>query len=135
MDDEYVDYVLSVEEVGAFFVAKQIEAAKAQVLPGKQTPTATGRNFAKSGGVAAAVRARLKDPSMLRETVIDGLDREGMKKLAAFGKMQSSENPPAPDAPNLVEVMTCQGGCIAGPSVITNPKVALTLLDKYAGKV
>ena len=132
MDDEYVDYVLSVEEIGALFVAKQIEAAKAQVLPGKKTPTATGRGFAKSGGVAAAVRARLADPSIMRETVIDGLDKEGMKRLAAFGKIESGEIPQAADAPNLVEVMTCRGGCIAGPSVITNPKVALTLLDKYA---
>jgi hypothetical protein len=30
--------------------------------------------------------------------------------------------------------MTCQGGCIAGPSVITNPRVALKLLDGYAEK-
>jgi iron only hydrogenase large subunit-like protein len=28
--------------------------------------------------------------------------------------------------------MACQGGCIAGPSVITNPKVALAQLAKYA---
>jgi iron only hydrogenase large subunit-like protein len=84
--------------------------------------------------VAAAVRARLADPSIMRETVIDGLDREGMKRLAAFGAIQSGETPATPDTPNLVEVMTCQGGCIAGPSVITNPRVALTLLDKYAGK-
>ena len=132
MDDEYVDYVLSVEEIGALFVAKHIEAAKAQALPGKKTPTATGRNFAKSGGVAAAVRARLADPSIMREAVIDGLDKEGMKRLAAFGKIQSGETPCTPETPNLVEVMTCQGGCIAGPSVITNPKVALKLLDKYA---
>ena len=134
MDDEYVDYVLSIEEIGALFVAKQIDAAKATALRGKRTPTATGRNFAKSGGVAAAVRSRLQDPSILRETVIDGLDKEGMKRLAAFGRIQAGETPRAADTPNLIEVMTCQGGCIAGPSVITNPRVALTLLDKYAGK-
>jgi [FeFe] hydrogenase (group B1/B3) len=134
MDDEYVDYVLSIEEIGAFFVATQIEAAKAEALPGKKTPTGTGRNFAKSGGVAAAVRARLKDPAMLRETLINGLDKDGMKRLARFGKIQAGEIPLAPDTPTLVEVMTCQGGCIAGPSVITNPKVALTLLDKYSQK-
>jgi iron only hydrogenase large subunit-like protein len=134
MDDEYVDYVLSIEETGALFVAKQIEVTRAPVKPGKTVPTATGRSFAKSGGVAAAVRARLKDPSILRETVIDGLDKEGMKRLAAFGKIESGETSAAPDTPNLIEVMTCQGGCIAGPSVITNPRVALKLLDAYAEK-
>jgi [FeFe] hydrogenase (group B1/B3) len=134
MDDEYVDYVISIEELGALFVAKQIEAAKAEAVPGKKLPTRTGRSFAKSGGVAAAVRARLKDPSLLKETIIDGLDREGMKKLVGFGKIQAGEIPWTPETPNLIEVMTCQGGCIAGPSVITNPKVALAQLEKYAEK-
>ncbi|MDR2471166.1 MAG: monomeric [FeFe] hydrogenase [Treponema sp.] len=134
MDDGYVDYVLSIEEAGALFVAKQIDVTKAPARPGTTVPTATGRGFARSGGVAAAVRARLADPSILRETVIDGLDREGMKRLAAFGKIESGETPSAPDTPNLIEVMTCQGGCIAGPSVITNPRVALKLLDGYAEK-
>jgi iron only hydrogenase large subunit-like protein len=30
--------------------------------------------------------------------------------------------------------MACQGGCIAGPSVITNPKVELAQLAKYVEK-
>ena len=30
------------------------------------------------------------------------------------------------------EVMACSGGCIAGPSVISNPKIAAVLLKKYA---
>jgi len=29
--------------------------------------------------------------------------------------------------------MACEGGCIAGPSVITNPKVAAIQLKKYIG--
>jgi [FeFe] hydrogenase (group B1/B3) len=134
MDDEYVDYVISVEEISALFAAKHIDAAKVKAVPGKALPTSTGRNFAKAGGVAAAVRARLKEPSILRETVIDGLDKAGMKKLAEFGKIRSGEIPRAPDTPNLIEVMSCQGGCIAGPSVITNPKTALAQLEKYAAK-
>ena len=134
MDDDLVDYVISVEEIGALFVAKGIDAAKAEPVPGKKLPTATGRNFAKSGGVAASIRARLKDPSMLKEAVIDGLDKAGMKKLAEFGKIHSGAIPLAPDTPNLIEVMACQGGCIAGPSVVTNPKVALMQLGKYAEK-
>jgi len=132
MDDEFVDYVISIEELGAFFVAKEIDVAKAAPAPGSKLPTSTGRNFAKSGGVAQAVKARLKDPSKLKEMVIDGLDKEGMKRLAEFGKINSGKLPITDDTPNLIEVMTCQGGCIAGPSVITNPKVALTQLGKYA---
>jgi [FeFe] hydrogenase (group B1/B3) len=132
MDDEFVDYVISIEELGAFFVAKEIDIAQATSAPGNKLPTSTGRNFAKSGGVAQAVKARLKDPSTLKETVIDGLDKEGMKRLTELGKINAGKLPLANDTPNLIEVMACQGGCIAGPSVITNPKVALAQLTKYA---
>jgi iron only hydrogenase large subunit-like protein len=51
-----------------------------------------------------------------------------MRRLAAYGKAAAEKA--ATDA-NLVEVMACPGGCIAGPSVIANPKVALGLLGKY----
>ena len=134
--DELVDYVLSAEELAALFTAKEIDVGKAAPQPPEKTPTETGRRFAKAGGVSAAIRARLKDPSILRDTVIDGLDKAGMKQLAAFGKIQSdtaaakdAAATAAADTPNLVEVMTCPGGCIAGPSVIVNPKAALKQLE------
>jgi len=132
LDDDFVDYVISIEELGALFVAKKIDVTKAEPAPGKTLPTLTGRNFAKSGGVAESVKARLKDTSILKETVIDGLDKAGMKRLAEFGKINAGTLPCADDTPNLIEVMACQGGCIAGPCVITNTKVALSQLTKYA---
>ena len=57
-----------------------------------------------------------------------------MKRLGEFGKIQSGAIPQTADTPNLVEVMTCRGGCIAGPSVIAGPKAALAQLEKYALK-
>jgi [FeFe] hydrogenase (group B1/B3) len=137
LDDEYVDYVISVEEANALFIAKGIEPAKQEAVPAKRVPTVTGRNFAKSGGVAASIRARLQDSPVLpvlKETVIDGLDKPGMKLLAEFGKINAGTMPQTQDTPNLIEVMACQGGCIAGPSVITNPKSALARLAKYADR-
>ncbi len=129
IDDPYVDYVLSAEEIGALFVAKEIDIAECESLASGAVPTVTGRNFAQSGGVAEAVRARVKNPGRLRPFVINGLDAAGMKQLAGYGKAAASKT--AADA-NLVEVMACPGGCIAGPSVITNPKVAQIQLKKYA---
>ena len=95
-------------------------------------PTSGGRNFAKSGGVAQAVKTRLKDQSILKEAIIDGLDKAGMKRLTELGKINAGELPHTEDTPNLVEVMSCQCGCISGPLVVTNPKVALMQLGKYA---
>jgi [FeFe] hydrogenase (group B1/B3) len=134
MDDDAVDYVLSIEEAGALFMAKNIDVARAEPARGEGAPTRTGRNFARSGGVAEAVRVRLRDPSILRPAVINGLDKAGIKQLEQYGRIQSGDAPRTPDTPNLIEVMACEGGCIGGPSVITNPKVAAMLLDKYAGQ-
>lgn len=136
LDDEYVDYVLSVEEINAFFMAKEIDfkaPVEGTVTEHKNTDPAThsGRNFAISGGVANAVRLRLKDQSILRAAEINGLGKEGMKKLAEYGKIQAGKLPCTPETPNLVEVMSCEGGCIAGPCVITNPKAAAIQLKKY----
>lgn len=128
LDDPNVDYVLSAEEIGAIFMAKEIDIGSYEPLECGEQPTTTGRNFAQSGGVAEAVRVRLKNPDRLRPAVINGLDLAGMKQLKAYGKAAAEGK--ACDA-NLVEVMACPGGCIAGPSVITNPKVAAVQLKKY----
>jgi [FeFe] hydrogenase (group B1/B3) len=129
LDDPFVDYVLSAEELGALLVAKEIDIGECESLPCGTPPSPTGRGFAQTGGVAAAVRARLEHPEILKAAVINGLDRAGMRQLAAYGKAATAGV--SPDA-NLVEVMACQGGCIAGPSVVTNAKVAAMLLKKYA---
>ena len=128
LDDPLVDYVLSAEDIGALFVAMDIDIGDCEVLSCARQPTASGRNFAQSGGVAEAVRIRLTHPDILRAKVINGLDRVGMKQLALYGKAASSKT--CSDA-NLVEVMACAGGCIAGPSVISNPKIAAIQLKKY----
>jgi [FeFe] hydrogenase (group B1/B3) len=128
IDDPFVDYVLSAEELGALFMAKEIDVGGCEPAGLGHQPSATGRGFARSGGVSEAVRVRLAHPERLRPAVINGLDRAGMKQLAEFGKYAAAKQ----EAPaNLVEVMACQGGCIAGPSVITNEKVAAVQLKKY----
>lgn len=130
IDDPLVDYVISAEEVGALFVARGIDVSECDRAAQSVEPTASGRDFARSGGVSEAVRLRVASPESLKPFVINGLDRAGMRQLAEFGKAAAAKR----DAgSNLVEVMACSGGCIAGPSVITNPKVALALLKGYVG--
>lgn len=132
MDDECVDYVLTVEEIDAFFSAKNIELSK--LVPAekhKNVPTQSARNFAKTGGVAQAVKVRLKHPEILKADIIDGLNKAGMEKLKFYGQINVGNIQPEPEHGNLVEVMACPGGCIAGPSAITNVKAATVLLDRY----
>lgn len=131
-DSDLVDYVLGVDEVSALFEAKEIDITKAETKPGKYLPTVSGRNFAKSGGVAESVRLRLKDKSILRPAVINGLNKDGMKLLTTYGQINAGKIPSPADCPNLIEVMACEGGCIAGPAVIANPKLGNGMLMIYA---
>ena len=130
LDDPLVDYVISAEELGALFVAREIDVSECERAAQSAEPTASGRDYARSGGVSEAVRLRLANPVRLKPFVINGLDRAGMRQLAEFGKAAAAKKE---CGSNLVEVMACAGGCIAGPSVITNQKVALALLKVYVG--
>ena len=136
MDDDNVNYVLSAEELAAYFTAKNIDLLQidAEEKHENEKATKSGRNFAVSGGVANAVKLRLKDPSILRPTVINGLGKEGMKQLQNFGKIQAGVLPYTDQTPNLVEVMSCEGGCISGPCVINQQKVAEMQIKKYVEK-
>ena len=130
-DDEFVDYVITAEELSAFFEAKGIDVTKLEPVKKDDLPTSSGRNFARSGGVAEAVRCRLEDPSILRLDVINGLNKDGMKKLRYYGDIQAGRVEAKESDGNLVEVMSCEGGCIAGPCVVQKVNVANMQLDKY----
>jgi iron only hydrogenase large subunit-like protein len=132
IEDDVVDYVLSVEEISALFIAKSIDLTRMELASVVAVPTSSGRNFARSGGVAEAVRVRLKEPERMKAAFINGLSKAGMKQLAQYGKINAGALPRSDETPNLIEVMACEGGCIGGPSVITNPKVAAVQLAKYA---
>jgi [FeFe] hydrogenase (group B1/B3) len=126
LDDSLVDFVISAEELGTLFVAKGIEVADCEAAPQGKAATSTGRGFAATGGVARAVEANLPlslPSGSLKAETIDGLSKKNIQllKIHAQGKGQA----------NLLEVMACEGGCIAGPCVITNSKVAAGQLKSY----
>ena len=133
-DDEFVDYVITAEELSAFFEAKGIQVAKLEPVVKENVPTASARNFARSGGVAEAVRYRLEDPSILKLDVINGLDKNGMKKLRYYGDINAGRVQAKEGDGNLVEVMSCEGGCVAGPCVVQKANLANMQLDKYVGE-
>ncbi len=129
-----VDLTLSSEELGAWFLAAGVELAGIAERPfdgfdGKprrKPARGTARAFGASGGVAAAVAARFK--ALGREApatlAVNGLDKARLKELARWAS--------APPEADLVEVMACEGGCVAGPYALANPKAAAFSLGKYA---
>ena len=44
-DDKFIDYVLTVDELDAWFTAKEIDITKMEAKPGKYLPTVSGRNL------------------------------------------------------------------------------------------
>ncbi|MBN2712647.1 MAG: 4Fe-4S binding protein [Planctomycetes bacterium] len=110
LDDDAVDYVMTFEELGALFVARDVEVAVCEGVPFVTSTSSEGRGFAVTGGVAAAVAALNGDKANLKSICINGLDPAALKRLRAF----TSGNCPG----NLVEVMACEGGCVGGAGVV-----------------
>jgi len=109
-----VDAVLTFEELGALFVAQDIEVNRAEPLLLKPHRP-EGRGFALSGGVAAAVVAA--GAQGVKPELINGLTRKSLNLLSVYAKGKGPGN--------LVEVMACEGGCVAGPGKVCSVKVAL----------
>jgi [FeFe] hydrogenase (group B1/B3) len=127
--DPFVDRVLSVEELSAIFAARGIAVADCEPRARDKGPSAAGREFARAGGATEAIRSRLRDGTTLRPRLIDGLDREALKNLEALARgLPDGEG----ETPNLVEIMACKGGCVAGPLTIADPKVAAARIRKNA---
>ena len=121
--DDTVDLVLSIEELGSMFIASKIDVQKMEESELKDI-SAESRGYAMSGGVAHAVATKAQS-DMLEVVQIDGLDKQSIKELKRFTNKCPG---------NFVEVMSCEGGCIVGPSVISNPKLASRQLKKMLGQ-
>ena len=117
---DIIDGVITFAELASIFMAKDIDVREmtAEDL-GDDASFQDCREYAVTGGVASCVLSRLKDPSSVKIMNIDGIDKKTVRLMGTWQKK-------APDA-DLVEVMVCQGGCIAGPGTIVKPQVALRL--------
>ena len=125
-----VDLVLTFEELYAMLTAKDIDVTKMPEAP-LDHASGFGRNFAASGGVAAAVGQALKEMGSSVEART--LPCSGIEECKiALLKMSKGVLPE-----NFIEGMACQGGCVQGPAVIMRSpknKVEVTKHAKQAGE-
>lgn len=121
LKDPTIDYVLSIEELGALFVAKEIDVQKCVDSDAIRIGTSIGRGFPVTGGVTNAIRNALPDDKILNAVTIDGLNKKSIRELKRLSKSCDC---------NYAEVMACEGGCLAGPNVISNPKLSKRSLEK-----
>lgn len=122
MREDAVDYVITFEELGALLVAAGIDVLECEEAdPGTETiPDANARGFAVSGGVSAAVCAHCPD-DLLTPFAINGLDRKTLRLLRSFATKGGCPG-------NFIELMACEGGCVAGPGSVVEPRIAIKAL-------
>lgn len=116
MKTENVDYVMTFEEVGAVIDGWDITMDPKSTEDYDHSIDNAGRGYAKSGGVTASIKALNKDV-VIREELIDGLNKKSIKLLKTYAKKKNTSS-------TFFEVMACEGGCIQGPSPHANPKMS-----------
>ena len=124
-DDKNVNYIMSCEELGALFIAKKIQIANCEEETFEYESSKQGRNFGVSGGVSEAVKKTLPDENAVKPFIINGLNKDTIRQLKKFATCGSCD-----DGCNLVEVMCCEGGCIAGNATLNNQKIAKKLITE-----
>jgi len=121
---EYVDAVLTFEELQALFDSKDIDITTLEegVL---DNASYFGRIFARSGGLSDAVVQALKEQNLdfdVKAVACDGIEACKMALL------KKSKN--VLDA-NFIEGMACIGGCIGGAGCLTHGEKNKAEVDKY----
>ncbi len=121
-----VDFVVSFEELGAWFVAKNIDVMKCEPDSLDTNIHSDGRRYAYSNGVMQSVKNYVQNPEVIKDIVVNGLDKAAIRTLKGYIKSCPG---------NFVEVMSCPGGCVNGCDVIANFKVATRQVDAFANEV
>lgn len=116
-----IDGVITFAELASIFVAKGIDTQSIEAADLGDTKSFEDcREFAVSGGVANCVLKRYEEKDKnIRILAINGLDKKTVRLMKTWEKR-------APEA-DLVEVMCCENGCIAGPGTIVKPQLAMKL--------
>jgi [FeFe] hydrogenase (group B1/B3) len=124
-EDTLVDYVITFEELGAMIKGKGIDLESCPQEPFGKKATKAALKFGIRGGAALAVKKAAGEAAgLIREELISDLDRKTIFKLKAYAKGACQVN--------LVEVMSCPGGCVGGCSALKPIKTATEQVAAYA---
>lgn len=122
---EYIDSVITFEELQALFDSKSIELS---ALAESYLDNASyfGRIFARSGGLSDAVTQALKENGAenfeYKPVVCDGIEQCKIALLRASKGVLNG---------NFIEGMACLSGCIGGAGCLTHGEKNRTDVDKY----
>lgn len=127
---DYIDCVLTFEEMQALFNAKGIDLCSIEETP-LNNASYFGRIFARSGGLSEAVAQALAEKGITQEQfeckplVCNGI----VECKTALLKANKGVLPE-----NFIEGMICEGGCIGGPACLTHSSKDRAFVDQYGKK-
>jgi iron only hydrogenase large subunit-like protein len=121
---QYVDCVLTFEELQALFDSRdiEIETLEEGVL---DNASYFGRIFARSGGLTDAAAQAMKEQNIdfeIKPVVCDGIEACRMALLKLNKGILDG---------NFIEGMACIGGCIGGAGCLTHGEKNKAEVDKY----
>ena len=119
--NDNVDFVMSYEELGAVFIGRQIDVLNCEETEFETKSSKQGRKFGVSGGVASAVQFLAPEA---KPCIINGLNKTTIKEL----KQHATKGECA--GCNIVEVMSCEGGCAGGNATINQPRISAKQLNQ-----
>ena len=125
MQNINIDFVMNYKELGAWFIAKDIQLNECDEVEFEREASAEGRNYAVTGGVAKAVQNMLPEDIPAYPVIINGLDKNSIRDLKKYAKNGVCE------LGNLIEVMSCPGGCLGGNGTLNPYKLAIKQLNEY----
>jgi [FeFe] hydrogenase (group B1/B3) len=103
-ENDQIDYIITFEELDCIFTGLSIEMRK-QDNASTCAPI-QGRGFARAGGVISAV-AQMYPQLGVKPVQVSNINKKNIGLLRAYAKGKAPGN--------FIEVMACEGGCIAGP--------------------
>ena len=121
---EYTDYIISCDELSSWFKAKNVDVKSCEETNFSKESSKQSRNYGVSSGVSEAIQNKVSDKCSVKPFVINGLNKNSIKLLKKF-----AQNGCCDDGCNLIEVMSCEGGCIGGNANINNLYAAKKLID------
>jgi [FeFe] hydrogenase (group B1/B3) len=119
-----IDYVINFEELGAWFLASNINVFGKKSDLERNIAKKESRTYAYAGGVTNAVKAYIPVSEGLKPELIQGLNKQTIRLMKNIPKKTQEFN--------FLEVMSCENGCIGGCSNIAKVPAAKRQIDKNA---
>ena len=129
LDNPNVNYLMNFEELTATLIALGIEMDTCEEKEFAYKSSTEAREFALSGGVAKSVLSAWKgEEDAIKPVIINGLDKISVRNLKTYAKTGKCAEG------NLIEIMCCPGGCIAGNACQNSLKDAFKKIKDYGSQ-